>query len=310
MSESTGKVLLATDGSEEAGFAARAAVELCKTTGSELHVVHVGPAVPHVGDMGPVFLDPQTEQAAQKSFDEESQKQLDAEVKQVGELGGSVAGAHLKSAVHPADQIIRLAEDLGVRTIVIGSRGRGGVRRALMGSVSEDVVRHAHCPVLVVRRDGGQTLFPARIVVAVDGSRESDAAARMAAELSEPAGSELYVVHAGPTAHLPYQYPYLAENVESYYEEAKEEARKFLEGQAGKIRAQTNAPVHTSLRIGSPEKEIVELADEFDAGLVILGSRGLGSIRRAMMGGVSDSVVRHSHCPVLVVRQNPEQAWN
>ena len=309
MSESSGKVLLATDGSEESELASRAAVELCETTGPELHVVHVGPAVRHVGDMGPVFLDPQAEQAAQERLDEQSQEQLDAEVKKVGELGARAAGTHLRAG-DPADLIVRLAEDLGARMIIMGSRGRGGVRRALMGSVSEDVVRHAHCPVLVVRRDGGHTLFPARIVVAVDGSRESDAAARIAAELSEPAGSELYVVHAGPTAHLPYQYPYLAENVESFYEQAKEEARKFLEGQAEKIRAETDAPVHTSLRIGSPEKEIVELADEVDAGLVVLGSRGLGGIRRAMMGGVSDSVVRHARCPVLVVRQDPEQARN
>lgn len=309
MSEFSGKVLLATDGSEEAGSAAGAAVELCETTGSELHVVYVGPAVRHVGDMGPVFLDPEAEQAAQQRLDEHSQEQLRAEVKKVGELGATAAGTHLRAG-HPADQIVRLAEDLDVRTIVIGSRGRGGIRRALMGSVSEDVVRHAHCPVLVVRRDGGDTLFPARIVVAVDGSRESDAAALIAAELSKPADSELYVVHAGPTAHLPYQYPYLAENVESFYEQAKAEARKFLEEQAEKVRAETEAPVHTSLRIGSPEREIVELADEVDAGLVILGSRGLGGIRRAMMGGVSDSVVRHARCPVLIVRQDPEQTRN
>jgi nucleotide-binding universal stress UspA family protein len=60
------------------------------------------------------------------------------------------------------------------------------------------------------------------------------------------------------------------------------------------------AGVHA--RIGRPDAEIVGLADELGAGLIVLGSRGLGPLRRALMGSVSDSVVRHAHCPVLVVR--------
>ena len=61
------------------------------------------------------------------------------------------------------------------------------------------------------------------------------------------------------------------------------------------------AEVHA--RIGRPDAEIVGLADELGAGLIVLGSRGLGPLRRALMGSVSDSVVRHAHCPVLVVRE-------
>jgi len=57
------------------------------------------------------------------------------------------------------------------------------------------------------------------------------------------------------------------------------------------------------LRVGRPDKEIVDLAEEIDAGLVVVGSRGLGGVRRALVGSVSDSVVRHAPCPVLVVRQ-------
>jgi nucleotide-binding universal stress UspA family protein len=54
--------------------------------------------------------------------------------------------------------------------------------------------------------------------------------------------------------------------------------------------------------------EIVALAEELGADLIVMGSRGLGGVRRALMGSVSDSVVRHAHCPVLVVRQEKEQA--
>jgi nucleotide-binding universal stress UspA family protein len=56
------------------------------------------------------------------------------------------------------------------------------------------------------------------------------------------------------------------------------------------------------LRVGAAATEIVALAEDIEAGLIVMGSRGLGRIRRALMGSVSDGVVRHAHCPVLVVR--------
>lgn len=302
MSTLPAKILLATDGSEEAVSAARAAAELSGKIGSELHVLHVGPRGGFIGaEVGPVVLDPHQEEEFQKRLDEESRKLLDEQVERIESSGGTITRSHLKVG-NQADNIVRLAEEIGADTIVMGSRGHGGVRRALMGSVSEDVVRHAHCPVLVMRGHEREALFPARIVLGVDGSRESDAATSTAADLAGIVGSELYVVHAGPTAHLPYAYPYLVENVESFFEQANEEARKFLETRVEQLRQETETAVHAHLRLGAPEKEIVELAEEIDAGLVILGSRGLGGIRRALMGGVSDAVVRHARCPVLVVR--------
>src|SRR5215203_3795553 len=83
----------------------------------------------------------------------EARSFLEEQAKQVGASGGKVAETHLQTG-EPDKEIVRLSEELGVGTIVIGSRGLGAVRRALMGSVSESVVRHAHCPVFVVRKDG------------------------------------------------------------------------------------------------------------------------------------------------------------
>ncbi|MCA3749058.1 MAG: universal stress protein [Rubrobacter sp.] len=137
------KILLATDGSEHARRAARVAVELAQKTGSELHVVHVGPAIPSV--FAYTELDP-------VRVEEESRKTLDEEVRRIQESGGAVAEGHLRLG-NPAENIVSLAEELGAGLIVVGSRGLSGLRRALMGSVSESVVRHAHCPVLVVRKD-------------------------------------------------------------------------------------------------------------------------------------------------------------
>jgi len=59
--------------------------------------------------------------------------------------------------------------------------------------------------------------------------------------------------------------------------------------------------------MGRADQEVVALAEELGAGLVVMGSRGLGGLRRLLMGSVSDSVIRHAHCPVLVVRKEEPQ---
>ena len=151
------KVLLATDGSEEASLATQTAVEISQKTGSELHVVHVYgvapiyPLYPEATDPGGAQLeDPVLEEELESLSEQRAQEVLDTEAERVRAAGGTVAQAHLREGGVP-HEIVALAEDTGVGLIVVGSRGHGGIRRALMGSVSDSVVRHAHCPVLVVR---------------------------------------------------------------------------------------------------------------------------------------------------------------
>lgn len=139
-------ILLATDGSEEANLALRTAVDLANTTNSELHAVTVGRVHP-VGSYEIHY------QELTEALRRQAQHVLDEQVKKIKEEGGTVAGAHLETSDRPDEVIVRLSEELGAGLIVMGSRGRGGLRRALMGSVSDSVVRHAHCPVLVVRPD-------------------------------------------------------------------------------------------------------------------------------------------------------------
>jgi len=148
------KILLATDGSQEATLAAQTAAELADKTGSELHVVWVRPRIVphHPGDyIGPEVAEHPL-QREQKILDREARRLLDAQVEKIEATGSSVAQTHLQIG-RPDKEILALGEDLGVGLIVVGSQGRGGVRRALMGSVSDSVVRHAHCPVLVVREE-------------------------------------------------------------------------------------------------------------------------------------------------------------
>lgn len=143
------KILLPSDGSEDAELAAQTAVDLAEKTGSELYVLTVGrryPAMDYEAYAYGVYDERVAEECRQ-----EAQEVLDRQVRSIERLGGKVAESHLMIRSRRDEAIVRLAEDLGVGLIVMGSRGRGGVRRALLGSVSDSVVRHAHCPVLVVR---------------------------------------------------------------------------------------------------------------------------------------------------------------
>jgi nucleotide-binding universal stress UspA family protein len=152
------KILLATDGSSEAELATQTAVDLARMSDSELHVVYVEDyssiallyteATDQEG-VAPMW-DPILEEDLERSSEQRSRELLDAEVERVRSAGGTVAEAHLIMG-EVAREIVHLAEDLRAGLIVMGSWGRGGIRRALMGSVSDSVVRHAHCPVMVVR---------------------------------------------------------------------------------------------------------------------------------------------------------------
>jgi nucleotide-binding universal stress UspA family protein len=150
------------------------------------------------------------------------------------------------------------------------------------------------------------SIFPTKILLATDGSEEAKLAFASAADLSEKTASELHVVYVGHMPLVGYEAPgatTLDPGLSGRMQEgAEQEARTMLEelvrreGQSGEV-----AELHA--RLGRPDAEIVGLADELGAGLIVLGSRGLGPLRRALVGSVSDSVVRHAHCPVLVVRE-------
>ena len=90
---------------------------------------------------------------SQELLDREAKELLEAELERMREVEASVTEAHLVSG-RADEEIIFLAEQVGADLVVVGSRGLGGIRRALLGSVSDSVVRHAHCPVLVVRNEG------------------------------------------------------------------------------------------------------------------------------------------------------------
>jgi nucleotide-binding universal stress UspA family protein len=147
------------------------------------------------------------------------------------------------------------------------------------------------------------SVFPAKVLLAIDGSEEAGLAAQAATELSKETGSEVHVTFVLPRPEaLIGHHTYSAEVRESVLEQARSEARQFLDGRAEQLRAEGAKVAQAHLRIGEPDKEIIRLSEEIGATLIVMGSRGLGAVSRALMGSVSDSVVKHAHCPVLVMR--------
>lgn len=282
------KVLLATDGSKDATLASRAAADVCEVTGAELHVIHAWHSVPT---------------ARLKPFMRAELKRLGEEllakgVRQVEEAGGRIAEAHLVEG-RAADEILHLAEEIGAGLIGIGSRGLGTVGRIALGSVSEAVVHHADCPILVLR--GGEGSWPpARVIFGHDGSEASQAAGDLAAILCGGHGVRGLVLHAYP------QLPQVdAEGRESDPRMADDELRqaeKALVEHAGELEGRLRSRPQVRLVVGDAAACLLEAAEEDapERTLLSMGSRGLGAIGRMRLGSTSTKVLHAAKGPVLV----------
>src|SRR5215217_8998800 len=147
------KILLVTDDSHDEQLARTTAMDMATTTDSELHVLCIASGLPpYEGYLSHDVRIPEVVEQLRKR----AQIILDEQVQKIERDGGNIAQKHLKIAEpigerHRAQQILRVAEDIDAGLIVMGTRGRGGGRRALMGCVCDSVVRHAPCPVLMVR---------------------------------------------------------------------------------------------------------------------------------------------------------------
>jgi nucleotide-binding universal stress UspA family protein len=148
------------------------------------------------------------------------------------------------------------------------------------------------------------SIFPTRILLATDGSEEAELAALRAVDIAEKTDSELHVVHVGVVPSFLVSYPGTLGYERRLYDQIEEESRQRLRELSWRVKAAGGTVAGTHLRLGQVALEIVALAEELGVGLIVMGSRGLGGVRRALMGSVSDSVVRYAHCPVLVVRSD------
>lgn len=141
--------------------------------------------------------------------------------------------------------------------------------------------------------------LPEKVLLAADGSEDAVRACSTAAELSQSLGAELHVAHVGLQWNL-FAYDYVSPG---QYERLKEERQRVLDDQVEEIEDYGGKVSEAHLRMGRRvEEEVIKLAQEIEADLIVVGGRGMGTLGRALLGSDSSNIVHHAHCPVLVVR--------
>jgi nucleotide-binding universal stress UspA family protein len=198
-------------------------------------------------------------------------------------------------------EILAQAARLHAEIIVMGTHGRSGVERLLLGSVAEKVLRTSTIPVLTV--PAAATPAPVRrIVCAVDFSENSGHGLEYAAALAEAAGAGLTVVHV---VEMP---PIATDPIvgvvfepEDYYERLVREGTRHLHDF---VEAHVGEPSLVTQIVGKGRApaEILRTADQEAADVIVLGIQGRNAVDRFVFGSTADRVVRHASCPVLTVR--------
>src|ERR687890_35260 len=148
------------------------------------------------------------------------------------------------------------------------------------------------------------SIFPTRILLATDGSEEAELAALRAVDLAQSTDSELHVVHVGVVPIFLESYPGTLGYDGKLYEQIEEVSRELLRKVSWRVKVAGGTVAGTHLRMGEVALEIVTLAKELRADLIVMGCRGHRGIRRAIEGSISDAVIRHAPCPVLLVRSH------
>lgn len=288
------RILCPVDFSPGSQQALRVAVQLAEDSKAELRLAHVW----HLPSMA--F-------AAEHPYPASAIAQMVAASRT--ELAGAVAeaqklGAHKVSSVLLEGlpwQALRDALDAEpeLDLVVMGTHGRTGFRRMLLGSVAEKIVRVSPCSVLVVR--GRAAAPPHRhVLVPVDFSDSSKHAVEVAAALASREHVRVTLLHVlqVPTSPRPELW------LPHYLEEIEGAAGRMLGEWAGVLKAKADVPVATRTLIGSPSAEILTALDaDPSVDLVVVGSHGRKGFGRLLLGSVAEQVVRHAPCPVLVARR-------
>ncbi len=209
----------------------------------------------------------------------------------------------------PKTLLLDHALEMRADFVVVGSHGAGAVKRFFLGSIAEDLVRSAPCSVEIVRAAGrtDASRGAMRVLLATDGSKSSEIAARSISQRPWPAGTEVrllsVVEYALPTVQVTLEPPLNVEEMESLREIAMKRSQDAITA-AEEILA--GAGVQTSESISvlveSPKEAILEEASQWGADLIVVGSHGYSGITHLLLGSVSEAVAMNALCSVEVIR--------
>jgi nucleotide-binding universal stress UspA family protein len=234
-----------------------------------------------------------------------------AEARELATRMSAISGRGLKTDVisrigPPGEVLSKAALDESADLIVVGTHGRTGISRFLIGSVAADTIRHAMCDVLVVRGPTSKSLFT-KPLVAVDFSSASHKALVHGTRLAAP-GAHVEVVHAwqlpagswGATLLGQARFP---------WNTVRDAVLSGVTAQATKFEQEAKASgldVKVELVQGQPTTVVTHTAERSGHDLIVVGAHGHRGVRRLLLGSVAESTIRHAPCSVLVVHEPPQ----
>jgi len=284
------KILLSTDGSEFSEGAEREAIRLakkCSTSLTAMSVIETNAELEAIA--------PQVTEKAEKT----SRANLEAV-----QAKAKKEGVDCAIVIHAGEDswkyIVEEAKKSRSTMIVMGRRGRSGLKRLMMGSVTARVIGHASCNVLVVPKAAVAEF--ASIVIATDGSPFSTTAASEAIGIAKKNNSKLTVISVVPAElATPTDVDFAATRRELLADKEMQVAEKNAKA-VKEAALKEGVAVQAFVMTGKPADAIIETAKEKNADLIIVGSHGRTGIERLLMGSVAERVIVLSACAVLVVK--------
>lgn len=297
-------ILCPVDFSDYSSHSLAHATALARWYGATLTVLHVWPLTPP-----PPPYD-ELASAALLMLPEQRQASLTRLQALVDALGTPRVEANaLLEEGSPAQVIVDVARRTRADLLVLGTHGRSGFDRLVLGSVTEKILHKSPCPVLTVPRtiDGPalQRVTYARILCALDDARADNAAFTFAQSLARESTAELVLVHVVE----PFPEPTLAEVGLSEAARETDLLSQQWKSALGALAAPAQAaasPTRARVVSGKPGSEILRVAADEHADLIVLGVRGRGAVDLWVFGSTASRVVRHASCPVLTVGVRPE----
>lgn len=283
------RVLLATDGSADANRAAAWLRQFPLPPDATLSVLAVARLVAPTAE----FL----------SVDELRESALKA-ARRVSEQAGDLVKARwplaelLVSEGDPREEIVRAAEDRQADLVVMGARGLTAAKRILSGSVSTTVTRFVECPVLVTR---GEPREVRCVVLALDGSEGALEALRFLSSLPLGPAVTVRLLHVVEKRPVLSATPAPGRRLAPRPREQRHDAEHMLAHAAAAFTGSVGT-IEQDVRAGHPASEIMRAASAQAVDLVVVGARGLGAVKRLLLGSVSEQVLRQASRPVLVVK--------